>query len=390
MTGEHMEPIAHDMENDEIDLRELFLNIWDGRWLIVAITAVMIVLGGGYAKLNPSFNGNFSFRPLATFEEDEYKELNAIEKSPGLSFFKVDKEILIKQFSERLIERTVLNDAIKNQNYFDPSDFATPELYEAAVSKLASEIEIIPPTDDEKLAKARGVEKERGTGNWVVRFKGSDKEKFLRVMNEAFSHANESIRQELQRRFKLEVEIAERKKQYDIEDLNRYIANAKNDYERRTSDRLAFLTEQSAIARKLNIAKNTIETQNFSGANSVLTTVKTENPYYLHGYEAIEKEIDLLKNRPNKEAFMTELLDLEIKIRTLQQDPTIKRAVTAIASTPITTGEHFKAALFDVGTIDIQNQRKLSVFLAGAGVLGLFLGVVVVLIRKFVMSSFSE
>ena len=384
MTGEHMEPITHDMENDEIDLRDLFLTIWDGRFIIAVITVVLIVLSGVYAKANPAFNASLDFRPLTSFEEDEYKELNAI------SFFKIDKTILMNLFAEKLMERSVLMDAIKSQNYIDPKDFDTPEKYEIAVSKLASEIEIIPPTDDEKLAKARGVEKERGTGNWVLRFKGSDKDKFFMVMSEAFLKSNESIREELLRRFKLEVEIAERKKKYDIEDLNRYIQNAKQDYDRRTNDRLAYLTEQSAIARKLNIAKNTIETQNFSGANSVLTTVKTENPYYLHGYEAIEKEMDLLKNRANKDAFIAELLDLETKVRAIEQDPTIKRAVTAFSATPIATGDHFKVALFDVGTIDIQNQRKLSVYVAGAGVLGLFLGIVVVFVRKFVKSSLRE
>ena len=384
MTGEHMDPITHDMENDEIDLRDLFLTIWDGRIIIAMITVVLVVLGGVYAKANPAFNASLDFRPLTSFEEDEYKELNAI------SFFKIDKTILMNLFTERLLERSVLIDAIKSQNYIDPKDFDAPEKYDIAVSKIASEIEIIPPTDDEKLAKARGVEKERGTGNWVLRFKGSDKDKFFMVMSEAFLKSNESIREELLRRFKLEVEIAERKKKFDIEDLNRYIQNAKQDYDRRTNDRLAYLTEQSAIARKLNIAKNTIETQNFSGANSVLTTVKTENPYYLHGYEAIEKEIDLLKNRPNKDAFIAELMDLENKVRAIEQDPTVKRALAAFSSTPIATGDHFKVALFDVGTIDIQNQRKLSVFLAGAGALGLFLGVVVVLIRKFVKSSLRE
>mgnify|MGYP006275939559 FL=1 len=66
MTGEHMDPIAHDMENDEIDLRDLFLTIWDGRFIIAVITVVLVVLGGVYAKANPAFNASLDFRPLTS------------------------------------------------------------------------------------------------------------------------------------------------------------------------------------------------------------------------------------------------------------------------------------------------------------------------------------
>ena len=68
---------------------------------------------------------------------------------------------------------------------------------------------------------------------------------------------------------------------------------------------MAFLREQSAIARKLGVKNNTIETQSFGGKNSVVTNVKTDTPLYLRGYEAIEKEIELIEARENKEAFVS-------------------------------------------------------------------------------------
>ena len=54
-------------------------------------------------------------------------------------------------------------------------------------------------------------------------------------------------------------------------------------------DKLAFLSEQAAIARRLGVKKNTIESQMFVTQNTVVTNVKTETPFYLRGYEAIEE-----------------------------------------------------------------------------------------------------
>jgi hypothetical protein len=35
----------------------------------------------------------------------------------------------------------------------------------------------------------------------------------------------------------------------------------------------------------------------FGGKNSVVTNVKTDTPLYLRGYEAIEKEIELIEGK---------------------------------------------------------------------------------------------
>jgi hypothetical protein len=66
-----------------------------------------------------------------------------------------------------------------------------------------------------------------------------------------------------------------------------------------------------AIARKLGIKKNTIESQMFDTQNTVVTNVKTDTPFYLRGYEAIEEEINLIKGRKNKSAFVK---DFSLKI----------------------------------------------------------------------------
>ena len=36
------------VQDDEIDLFELFQTLWDGKWLISAFVAIAVLLGGGF------------------------------------------------------------------------------------------------------------------------------------------------------------------------------------------------------------------------------------------------------------------------------------------------------------------------------------------------------
>ena len=51
----------------------------------------------------------------------------------------------------------------------------------------------------------------------------------------------------------------------------------------------------SAIAKQLGIDKTTIEVQTFGNQNALLSNVKTDSPFYLRGFEAIDKEISELE-----------------------------------------------------------------------------------------------
>src|SRR6056300_1451369 len=122
------------------------------------------------------------------------------------------------------------------------------------------------------------------------------------------------------------MEQFELEQQFKLEDVTTQIDNATKDDDRITKDRLAFLSEQAAIARKLGVKRNTIESQMFDTQNTVVTNVKTDTPFYLRGYEAIEEEINLIKGRKDKVAFVKDLFKLEQEKRKLEQDRTLQRA----------------------------------------------------------------
>ena len=62
-------------------------------------------------------------------------------------------------------------------------------------------------------------------------------------------------------------------------------------------DRLIYLKEQSSIAKELDIVDNQIDNINLD-QSSVSLNINTVNyAYYLRGYKAIDKEIELIKGQ---------------------------------------------------------------------------------------------
>ena len=148
----------------------------------------------------------------------------------------------------------------------------------------------------------------------------------------------------------------------------------------------------------------------FDTQNSVVTNVKTDTPFYLRGYEAIEEEINLIKGRKDKisfvkdlfkleqqkrtlvqdrtlqraeknKVFLESLLALEVKKRTLEQDETIERAVDLFNKTPLRRTE-FQATLVKIATTDYETNNKKNLYYALAIVFGGIIGVVYVLIAN--------
>ena len=164
------------------------------------------------------------------------------------------------------------------------------------------------------------------------------------------------------------------------------IENLISDYDRQTSDRILYLKEQSQIAKKLGIAKNTIEVQTFGNQNALLSNVKTDSPFYLRGYEAIDEEIDLMNSRTDKSAFIDGLFALEKKKRSIQQDKTLERAELLFSSTPIGDNETFFAALLKISSTKFTYNNNKKILFLGI-LIGLIIGVFYVFVTNAIHSQ---
>ena len=360
--------------DDELDLVELAQTVWEGKWKIVAVVAFSVLSVFGYQTFQPqpNFEASTEIKPITSVEAERYRQSNA------LGFFEVTPNTLLNLYIEQLDERTLFEEAIRKYQLLDVEKFEDKQAYEEAVIALASSIEILPPINID------GTKKGDVRRFWTIGFEYNDDAKWKSVLSFVDSNANQSVQRILQQRFQTSLSVAKQKQMFELEDLEFLIANALEDYDRNTSDRLAYLIEQASIARKLGVAKNTIEAQTFSAQNGMIANVKTDTPFYLRGYEAIEKEIELIKSRTNKEAFVKGLVELEQNQRTLKQDKMLERAESLFASTPILNTTDFSAVSVTVNATTFETKSKKMLMLALAVVIGGMVGVVYVLISSAV------
>ena len=357
--------------DDEIDLFELFETIWRGKWKIISFVVASVVGVFGYQVTHPtSFTATTEIKPITSIDADRYRESNAV------GFFKVSPNQLLNLYIEQLEERSLFEEAIRTFELVEVANYKNEQAFNEAVVALASSIEVLPPLN------ADGAKKGDVRRFWTIEFEYNDADKWKSVLSSVDGYAREAVRLTLQRSFATSLSVARQNREFKLEDIQTQIDNALTDYKRKSSDRLAFLEEQYALAKQLKIAKSTIEVQTFSSANNLITNVKTDTPYYLRGYEAIGKEIELIETRSDKNAFTSGLLELEQKKREIEQNKTPERAESLFASTPIMSSTDFSAVAVTVEATDFETQNKRMLMLALAVVIGGMIGIVFVLVNN--------
>ena len=361
------------LDDDSIDLFELFLTLWDGKWKIISTVFLFIAGAFGYIFIQPPapFTAITEIKPISSLDAEKYSASNAF----GL--FDILPSTLQNLYMEKLGERTFFEQQILSLKVLDRDDYPTEADYNDEVILFASKIEIMPPLNSNT---------NEADGNWRLQFEYNNAGKWMRVLRAVDEITTQAVKQDLQERFETALFIAEQDRDFQIEDLDADIEDAYIGYEMKISQRLAFLDEQSAIARTLGVAKNTIEAQLIDTQSGFVANFDSENPYYLRGYEAIEKEMGLIQSRDDKSSFISGLLELQQAKRALEQDRTLERAEQAFATTPIASGDDFKAVSMRPQATNFDYNSNRLLILALSACIGGFIGIIYVLMTNALSS----
>ncbi|MDA9164405.1 hypothetical protein N9O66_00475 [Alphaproteobacteria bacterium] len=370
------------VHDDEIDILSLFQTIWDGKWKILSIMAVSLlsVFSFNIIKPNTTFIAQTEIKPITSFQLDKYRLFNASLKrfdtdNVEVKIFNISKESLLALYIEQIEEGSLLEIGIDKFELINKDDFQNDNDYREAIQKFASDIEILRPINVDGQAEG-----DRRLYH-VLSVEYDDEDKWKQLIAFVDTEAIKNVKAIVTNRIKSIVSVEEQKKTFAIKDIDIAIENQTKDYDRIIKNRLAFLSEQAAIARKLGVKKNTIDFQMFDTQSTVVTNIQTDTPFYLRGYEAIEEEIKIIKGRKDKTAFMKDLFKLVQEKRKLEQDETLDRAKDLFNKTPLSEND-FKPALFKVAATNFKTNNKRNLFYALALVLGGMIGVVFVLIAN--------
>ena len=404
------------MQDDEIDLIELFQTIWDGKWVITAISAIsgvgtlLVIL----LMPPPNFVATTEIKPLLPNQAAVYQAFNntevfAIYGDEAMLDREVERDRDRDRDGDRNRERDIVLSAVpfaglheryinilaRRQSFRDGfKKFAVLERdkydsdadYNIAIARLAASIEILPPSNES--SNGRGD----NTIHWTIRFGYNNQDTWLNVLDYTTRAVNEAVQAAIKDQFKNLLNAEKSKNNYEIEDLKTARENLIATYEQEKNIRIAFLKEQAVIARELGIAKyeasepklihRTFGSLNnvVTGDREVISEVQSVLPFYLRGYIAIEKELSILNSRKTIEPFVENLLDIDRKINALKNDKKLERAEQLFAQTPVSMDRGFIASSVSVEETQFEYNSNSRLMLALALVLGGMFGTLYVLI----------
>ena len=362
------------IEIDEIDLIQVFINIWNNKLKIAVITLIFVFLSvGQYFIFKPKFTAKTEILPINIFENNLYSSYNSLlahtKKSEDQRINNINKNYLLNLFLEEMQTKEIVVKAIKDFQLIDRKKFDNEDKYLKAVKKKALKLDLLRPVNVDGKSK-----KVKPRVNWTIKFQIYDVDKWESALRFIENEINKKIQKYLKGYFNTTLNNLKLLDQFELEDLDLKIKNLKNDYDTETNNRIAFLKEQELIARKLNIENNTLEVENFSTSSGVISTLQTAKPYYMRGYSMIEKEIELIETRTNKDAFTKDLFDLEKQRRTLLEDKSLKRIERLFNATPIFTTNDFKAAKIVYQNTEYKTSFTLIKTILIAGFFGITFG----------------
>ena len=439
------------INNDVINLGELIKIIWKGKWKIVATIAISYMAASGYhATQKNNFTATTEINPISFLEKDKYNIFNNFIKLTNVNdlleidtdnlvvndtrnqailndstktentkdtvnikninvdeiFPEITDTKLLDHYIELLNEKIIFQEAIRKFNLLDASQYSNEKKYNEEVSKLASSIKILSPNIDIDNRK-----KNLEVSYHTIEFSYHDAEKWKNVLMYVNESINKSLRETLQDNYnstllslKQNVEYKftdlKNKKKYMLEYFEVQINNLKIDYERISYNRIEYLKEQSQIAKVLGISKNSVQIQNFESQKTIIlegasTQYEAIENDYLRGYEAIDKEIELIRARMDKKAFIKGLFELEKEKRSIEQDKSlerykettikkVERIESILQSTPLGPNKDFYAASANVYATKFEYKSFNKIIPI---IFGLIVGLIYIMISNVISSQ---
>ncbi len=275
---------------NNISLFELLKSIWDGKIKIILVTIILTLVGIGYnyslpdkvntfkysLKINSSDNSEFiKFVPIYNFLNTAESDLTGIGltglKDPGSvrSFSPKNQKLL----NEKMVDKFI-------QELMDFEELILALKSDETITKKISELSI---KDQEKIlfnyAKSFSID--------------VPNEDSIKVLNFLWKGQQDIVPGIIEKTLSLTLNNLIVSFYKELDDLLNIKINAVVNQDKR---KVAYLLEQSAIAKKLNISDNQVDIINLAQSN-VSFNMNTIDAYYLRGFKAIDMEIRLIEGR---------------------------------------------------------------------------------------------
>ena len=248
------------LNDDELGLITLLQIIWEGKIKLFLIVIISFLVGLGYNFQIP-INYLNSLKINAT-DNSKLIELNHIQKMLNLQG---SSQSIMNKFINELKDYDEFLFIIKNK-----------KIIHEDILKLTNEDQDIELF---KYAKMLNIVYTKNNNDFILNFNWHDPNQAKRILQDTLDLVSKNL------------------KKLIILELFQALNFQKKLTMNNDKERLVYLIEQSSIAKELDITDNQIDNLNLSQSSVSLSINTADIAYYLRGYKAIDKEIELIKNR---------------------------------------------------------------------------------------------
>ena len=364
------------MENDEkrISLKEIVDEIFHSKYYIILFLFMSLVLTLYFAFYvsKPRWTGSLVIEELGNIEHADFISLKDFGE-----IYSVDRNYLNELFIEEVKDRDEASEIIDKIGIIDKSDFKNDLDYLYEVRKEAFQIEIYKQELEEDL-----LPDEKKKNYYVIEYSAYTSDDIVKIISYICSEANNKVQEFLTKKLSNVVETIDRARSDKINSIEIETENFLFDLKKGNVNRIAYLKEQSAIAKSLGMMKNQLEAQPVRKNEDI-------HPYYLRGYVAIDKEIELIESRVDLQSFSEQeyrnqslpseskrvFKDLEFEKRKIQQNNISQTLISAFEQSPISK-KNFKSASYDTANIKVSRSDfgRLKILIIGS-LIGLILSI---------------
>jgi len=370
--------------DDEINLFEVFETIWSGKWKIITTTFVAAVIGVGFSVVKPN-----SFKISVPIQSNQsifitYTSLNELLMNEGLSY-EVDRDSIFEIFVSEFNDYEEIIDALSTSEFVQKSikDLNDDDKQKALIG-FAKSFVLKGPSKEKVNKNNKSMEKVNNT----MSFLWHDDLDGVRLLNDAIRQTLLNTKSVLIDHVNNLAEHIDFRNARDLEKLRNDLTLIKQNQINIKKKRIQYLLEQSYIAKELGIETNGLDANALyqSSQNSISLSLNSfDIPFYLRGYKAIDKEIELILSRSDEE----QLLAAEGYIQTIEEIASIEEDLSSsqLRDTleTLTNDNPNDWIEFDLAIADVKSQKKPIQYVALSLVLGGVVGMIYVLISYAIL-----
>ena len=345
--AQHYQTYYESFEDEKIDLYELWMTLWNKKWLVIATTLVAVLGSVAFAFLQrPIYKAESLLLPPKS-KDVQSLNVQGIHNLGEDAQQRVDAghifEIFRKNISSRTLQKKFINE-LDLMKILAPE--RTPETRDEDIYEDFAEI--IKVNNEDGLSISIELHDPNVAAQWVndyVQF--IDSETIKRIVENNRNAITNQIR-----------------------NIEYQIASKRQMAKKRREDQIEKFKEALIIARRLGVEER-VDTTNVV-QNNQLNISTSSTPLFYRGTRALSTEIEILTNRKSDDPFITGLRDLQENLALLRS---INIDTERLHSVSIDQAAY-------PPTNHIKPNRRMIVMVGTAA--GLFLGIFLIFFVSFV------